>query len=154
MGAFESYKYTMTSGPFNLQKNSHDYIAVIAFTQSAVKVWVVGEGGDRKIKALDSITVADGIINFYHNTVPMGAVVAHLAESEESASTLIVAYQETIVGTTITIRLKSYQIKGMTVISSYSQTHLPRIITRLFSLRSPHITEDVKGTSGSGCFVG
>ena len=77
---------------------------------------MVGADAHGNIMALDSITVGDDIINLYPQTVPVDAVVAHLGESEDSVSTLVIAYQERIVGPTITIRLKSYQIKGIYIV--------------------------------------
>lgn len=103
----------MASGKFNQDGHSEDLIAVTAFTQTSVLLWVLGIT-DKSFEVVANETVADNLYNLFDYTIPVDSVVAYLNDDiGGGTSTLVIAYQESIAGTIVTIKLKSYQIQGM-----------------------------------------
>ena len=122
--AIPSYKYKMTSGKFDQDSRSKDFIAITAFTQTSVLLWVLGITA-KNFRIIAYETVAENLYNLFDYTIPMDSVVAYLNDdSGGGTSTLVIAYQESIAGTIVTIKLKSYQIQGMNTFSSMVYTLL------------------------------
>lgn len=112
-GAYPSYKYSLVGGKIKKGKSATDLVAVTAFTQTSVLLWVLENVNNTLKVIVDQAVVASNLYNLYDYCVPMDAVVAYLSDVSGGTSTLVIAYQESIVGVTTTIKLKSYQIEGI-----------------------------------------
>jgi len=86
----------MASGKFNQDGHSEDLIAVTAFTQTSVLLWVLGVT-DKSFEVVANETVADNLYNLFDYTIPVDSVVAYLNDDiGGGTSTLVIAYQESI----------------------------------------------------------
>ncbi len=105
----------MAAGKIRQGDNKTDLVVVSAFADTSVFLWILGLSSDNQLEAIVSrYEVVNDTYNIYDYCVPMDVVVGYLNDDNgEGTSTLVVAYQESIVGVEVTIALRSYQLTGV-----------------------------------------